>query len=222
MARLLIVALLLSFCFGQVEGLNLAYKKPTWQSSEKYSSDNAVDGFINRTAVSNQCAISEASPIDITWMVDLEAIQSIIYIIIHYRTEDEPFANSIYASRFLGFSVYVSNTTNKDDGQLCYHESNQTNIFEIMKLTCEVQGRYVIYYNTRRGNEHKKPGFSSMAYVELCEVQVIGCPLGFYSMDCAKPCPHGCRHCSFLYGTCLGGCNPGFEGHHCDIYRRSE
>lgn len=43
-----------------------------------------------------------------------------------------------------------------------------------MKLTCEVQGRYVIYYNTRRGNEHKKPGFSSMAYVELCEVQVIG------------------------------------------------
>lgn len=43
-----------------------------------------------------------------------------------------------------------------------------------MKLTCEVQGRYVIYYNTRRGNEHKKTGFSSMAYVELCEVQVIG------------------------------------------------
>lgn len=66
--------------------------------------------------------------------------------------------------------------------------------------------------------------FCHFKKIKTCSLHCFGtgCPLGFYSMDCAKPCPHGCRHCSFLYGTCLGGCNPGFEGHHCDIYRRSE
>lgn len=68
--------------------MSLAKKKPTWQSSEKYSSDKAVDG--NFSLVGDSCT-SEASPTDVTWMVDLEDIKSIAYIWITYRTDNAPF-----------------------------------------------------------------------------------------------------------------------------------
>lgn len=68
--------------------VSLAKKKPTWQSSEKYSSHKAVDG--NFSLVGDSCT-SEASPTDVTWMVDLEDIKSIAYIWITYRTDNAPF-----------------------------------------------------------------------------------------------------------------------------------
>ena len=33
---------------------------------------------------------------------------------------------NIYADTFLGFSVYISNTTNKEDGVLCFRDTNYT------------------------------------------------------------------------------------------------
>lgn len=43
------------------------------------------------------------------------------YVITFYTHK----ADSIYASIFPGFSVYVSNLTNKN-GVLCYHDTNNT------------------------------------------------------------------------------------------------
>lgn len=81
-----------------------------------------------------------------------------------------------YTMRFLGFSVYVSNTTKKEDGFLCYHETNHTlsTIPYKMTIRCDVQGRYVIYYNTREGNLKNKYGYTNQAQVYLCEVEVYG------------------------------------------------
>ena len=35
--------------------------------------------------------------------------------------------NNFYIRRFLGFSVYISNTINKEDGVLCFRDTNYTN-----------------------------------------------------------------------------------------------
>jgi hypothetical protein len=84
--------------------------------------------------------------------------------------------SSKYASRFLGFSVYVSNTTNKGNGFLCYHDANNdaSSIQSVINIDCQVVGRYVIYYNTREGKLSQKPTYSKEAYIELCEVEVFG------------------------------------------------
>nr|XP_034318798.1 uncharacterized protein LOC105323786 isoform X3 [Crassostrea gigas] len=183
--------------------MNLACEKHTWQTSEKYPSSKAVDGLCGNLSESGgQCAVSLESNADVTWLVDL--------------------ANSDLAGTFLGFSVYVSNTTVKEDGYLCYHDTTYTpsTIPSSLTIECTMPGRYVIYFNTREGNLSTKPGYSTKAQINLCEVEVYGCPLGFYGVHCSKTCRVNCHHCSIVSGECLGDCRLGFSGQFCDNYER--
>lgn len=80
-----------------------------------------------------------------------------------------------YTTRFVGFSVFVSNTTNKEEGSLCFHDNgifNQSTIPAVLTLNCEMQGRYVIYFNQRSGMQPSY--YYPEAYVELCELEVYG------------------------------------------------
>lgn len=90
-----------------------------------------------------------------------------------------------YTARFLGFSVYISNTTNKDDGILCFKDTHYTRatIPNPTNITCITHGRYVIYYNSR-SNPPYPPGYDQYAFIELCEVEVYG-KHNFYSW---RPC----------------------------------
>ena len=81
-----------------------------------------------------------------------------------------------YAPRFLGFSLFVSNTTNRLDGVLCFKDTdfNISTIPSVFNTTCTVHGQYVIYYNERLEGVTYPDDYSLEAYNGICEVEVYG------------------------------------------------
>ncbi|XP_056002114.1 protein draper-like isoform X1 [Ostrea edulis] len=205
---------------------NIASGKPAQQlypySDSRWGADKAVDGQkLDFSAAGGQCTISTNGAQTAKWWVDLGGVLSIRHITIYYRTDNLAwdFDNPL-TTRFLGFSVYISNTTNKDDGVLCFKDFEYTRatIPNPTNITCSRHGRYVIYYNERLQIVTYPPDYSTYAYNELCEFEVYGCPTpGVYGENCDIPCPQNCqeRHCDIVTGTCLG-CIPGYKGSFCD------
>lgn len=76
--------------------------------------------------------------------------------------------------RFAGFSLYVSNTTDRRDGYLCYKDGPVLPPLNF-NINCIKNGHYIIFYNERK-NEIKYPvGYETESvYMELCEVFVTG------------------------------------------------
>ncbi|XP_062578871.1 scavenger receptor class F member 1-like [Saccostrea cucullata] len=209
---------------------NIALNKPTHQSHKyiykkygtaPFDSSNAVDGLkTDLSAFGGQCVISGNGYNTATWWVNLTSIQSIHDIRIYYRTDNTPWDSlNGFATRFLGFYVYVSNTTNKADGELCFHDTNysRATIPAVLDIPCLVHGQYVIYYNERPQNSSYSSQYSPDAHNELCEVEVNGCnKAGYYGPTCSIPCRRNCHYCHIETGACQG-CKPGYKGHNCEI-----
>ncbi|XP_056002124.1 receptor-type tyrosine-protein phosphatase kappa-like [Ostrea edulis] len=206
---------------------NIALNKPAWQhhqfepGRDRSDASNAVDGFKSSlTSVGGECAISNNNQQTATWRVDLENILSIRHITIYYRTENDAWGpTNPFGGRFLGFSLYVSNTTDINQAALCFHDTTYTRdtIPAVLNVTCPVHGQYVMYYNERLQGKTYPDGYSTFAYNELCEVEVYGCPVpGYYGPDCSTPCPNTCRYCHIETGACQE-CKPGYQGHQCEL-----
>ena len=89
--------------------------------------------------------------------------------------------SSVFTQTFLGFSLYISNTTDRSQGTLCFKDSNYTSstIPPVVNITCPVHGQYVIYYNERLANGSYPPDYYYKAYNLLCEVEVYGKNLSY-------------------------------------------
>ncbi|XP_061190062.1 uncharacterized protein LOC133197898 [Saccostrea echinata] len=167
---------------------NLAYKKPTWQSTSHDNTVNstlAVDGLKSICDYhTKQCSISAGGQTYATWWVNLTSIRSIHHIVIYYRTDGFDWnEKNDYTARFLGFYFYVSNTTDRSKGHLCFHDKNYTRatIPAVVNISCPVHGQYVIYYNERLPGANYPSGYFKFAFSELCEVEVYGASNGYTS-----------------------------------------
>ncbi|XP_052695886.1 uncharacterized protein LOC128174358 [Crassostrea angulata] len=120
----------------------------------------------------------------------------------------------------LGFSVYVSNTTDRSQGTLCFKDNNFTinTIPPVFTTNCSAHGQYIIYYNERLPGVVYPVGYASKVESDLCEVEVYGCPVtGFYGSNCSIPCPDvNCQYCHIEtgYSQC---CKPGYQGQRCEL-----
>ncbi|XP_065924897.1 receptor-type tyrosine-protein phosphatase alpha isoform X4 [Magallana gigas] len=206
---------------------NLALNKSAWQQypypGRPWGADRAVDGlYTDLSADGGQCTVSANEKTTAELRVDLGEVLSIHHIFIQYRTANVAWnENNGFTARFLGYSVYISNSTNKDEGVLCFRDFTYTRatIPNPKNITCITHGRYVIYYNNRTNPPDPAAGYDQFAFNELCELEVYGClKPGYYGGDCSLPCPQNCQegHCHIVSGTCLGGCVPGYTGPMCD------
>ncbi|XP_056002087.1 uncharacterized protein LOC125661665 isoform X2 [Ostrea edulis] len=222
------IYLLMMICMFSHAYENIALNKPAWQhrqynpDNDVFHASNAVDGLkSDLSAWGGQCVVSANKRQTATWGVDLKDILSIHHITIYYRTDNVAWGpKNAYGGRFLGFSLYISNTTDKTQGELCFHDTNYTRdtIPAVLNVTCPVHGRYVIYYNERKQRVIYPAGYSTNAFNELCEVEVYGCHnSGYYGEKCSRPCPVNCRirYCHIETGVCQG-CKPGYKGHQCE------
>ncbi|XP_078328532.1 uncharacterized protein LOC111111980 isoform X2 [Crassostrea virginica] len=206
---------------------NLALHQPAWQSSTwetdtgvYLTADLAVDGRYTDIAWDGgSCAVSYLVQATTEWWVDLGGVKNIHQVFIHYLTDNEMWDEDNYLTGlFLGFSVYISNTTNKENGVLCFRDTNYTNatIPNPVNITCPYHGRYIIYYNNRTHPPYPE-GYSDIAWNLLCEVEVYGCDVYTYGVDCKRcgNCSGGVQ-CDHVTGTCPNGCDPGMYGDECD------
>nr|XP_022303537.1 multiple epidermal growth factor-like domains protein 10 [Crassostrea virginica] len=197
---------------------NLALHQPAWQSSTAgpYTAYRAVDGlYTNLRLDGGQCAVSFWGQ-TAEWRVDLGEVRNIHHVLIQYMTNNDVWdENNYFIREFMGFSVYISNTTNKKDGVLCFRDTNYTRatIPNPVNITCPYHGRYVIYYNNRTHPPYPE-GYSDGAWIGLCEVEVYGCPTpGRYGENCSLLCPENCN-CDVIDNTCVE-CVSGYKGHLC-------
>lgn len=72
--------------------------------------------------------------------------------------------------------MYVSNTTDRLEGILCFKDTNFTldTIPAVFTTVCPVHGQYVIYHNERLSGPTYPDEYSSYAENNLCEVEVYG------------------------------------------------
>lgn len=83
------------------------------------------------------------------------------------------------ARSILGFSVYVSNTTERLQGTICFKDTHFTKESVPAELTiftteCPSHGQYVIYYNERLPSVDYPVEYSTLVESDLCEVEVYG------------------------------------------------
>lgn len=80
-----------------------------------------------------------------------------------------------YVGKFLGFSLYISNTTDRNDGVVCYRDDYFTKYTmpSVLTVNCTHHGRYLIYYNNRTSTSIPAD-YSKYAFNELCEFEVFG------------------------------------------------
>ncbi|XP_078330762.1 uncharacterized protein LOC111117668 [Crassostrea virginica] len=198
---------------------DLSYNKDASQSHTfsglGYGAGNAVDG--NTATCMRTMDIGQNSPRKtVWWKVDLGGLYNIYSVNILFKNYDG--YESRQQGRFAGYSLYISNTGDRDSSSLCYKDGPELPPLNFT-TTCRLSGRYVIFYNERLDGVIYPAGYELVAnvYTELCEVTVNGCSKpGVYGSNCNIPCPKNCRYrtCHIQNGTCFG-CEAGYKGTIC-------
>ncbi|CAC5380710.1 unnamed protein product [Mytilus coruscus] len=101
--------------------------------------------------------------------------------------------------------VYCSNTTDSwADGTVLYNAeyiNEDIAVFAVCK--------YIIYI---------PPVLNENAQIDICEIEISGCPYGKYGDSCKLICPRNCMGlCDLTSGNCMLGCLDGWLGEKCDI-----
>nr|XP_022307525.1 uncharacterized protein LOC111113523 [Crassostrea virginica] len=198
---------------------DLSYNKNASQShtfsGSGYGAGNVVDGNTATCMRTKEIGINSPDK-TVWWRVDLGGVYNIYSVNILFKNYMG--YESRQQGRFAGFSLYISNTGDKDSSSLCYKDGPSLPPLNFT-TTCKLSGRYVIFYNERLDGVTYPAEYNEdvNVYTELCEVTVNGCSKPeVYGINCDIPCPNNCRYktCHINNGTCFG-CESGYKGIFC-------
>ncbi|XP_060073715.1 multiple epidermal growth factor-like domains protein 10, partial [Ylistrum balloti] len=191
---------------------DLALHKNSKQSSthKRYEAGRAVDGVLGIDVTDGHCSHTGLYHRQAWWEVDLGHIYRIQTINITYRRSR--------TDHLKDYSLYVANNRsmtmpdgfiNEQLGYLCYHDADSTIPTYNQSRPCHVDGRYVVFYNNRKNED---------AFVELCGIQVYGCPTGKFGFMCSDTCHCQSSGCNPDTGECdVDGCQTGWMGLSCSL-----
>ncbi|XP_069109270.1 multiple epidermal growth factor-like domains protein 10, partial [Argopecten irradians] len=193
---------------------NLALNKAASQSStyEDSNASWAVDGILDNNLVSGNCSHTDVNQTKAWWKVDLGQVFRIQMINISYRHHGEDILK--------GYSLYVTNNTsmtrpdgsiNEHHGHLCYHANGaRSPMLSQTTHSVMLHGQCIVFHNNRSNGED--------VFLELCEVQVYGCPVGQFGYNCGGTCHCRTGGCDPDTGQCdVKGCETGWMGLSCSL-----
>ncbi|XP_071132328.1 cell death abnormality protein 1-like isoform X1 [Mytilus edulis] len=150
----------------------------------------SVDGLIST------CIIFSSTATSSYLQIEFESLSTITTVHIVFG-RDKTTADNNHA-------VYCSNTTDKwNSGTLLYSG---------LRLDTDIITFAVCNYLT-----YVPPFLSGNNMVELCEIEIGGCPYGKYGDRCESTCPDHCiGSCDLRTGNCVFGCSSGWLGEKCN------
>nr|XP_022312503.1 protein jagged-1-like isoform X2 [Crassostrea virginica] len=176
--------------------------------SQTYPASRTVDGDVSQD-VSRCSHTDDKRGIKEAWLrVDLKKKYSITSVKFWNRNDV-----NINSRRLRGYSIRVSSDTALPPPESsCYTDPGNVSLPTIIEKDCERTARYVWLYQDN-GDGHEVP------MLAICEVQVFGCDLGKYGVNCNKTCNH-CKNnatCGVVSGKCNeeGCAHPGFQAPYC-------
>nr|XP_022311501.1 uncharacterized protein LOC111116789 isoform X2 [Crassostrea virginica] len=174
---------------------------------QTYAASRAVDGNVSQQI--SHCSHTDVRPdIKEAWLrVDLMNAYSMKSVKFWYRNDVQN------TKRLPGYSIRVSNDTALPPPESsCYTDPGNVSLPTIIEKDCERTARYVWIYQN-----NTLVGVCPM--LEICEVQVFGCELGKYGVNCTMTCSH-CKNnvsCGIVDGKCndKGCAYPGYQKPYC-------
>ncbi|CAC5415244.1 unnamed protein product [Mytilus coruscus] len=101
------------------------------------------------------------------------------------------------------FSLILTNGSNVYDESavVCYKDAEPGLPNITQERACNMPAKQFFFFNRRETG--------TLAFVELCYIEIHGCWYGFWGANCAKPCPTECVHqlCFPGNGYCVLGCD---------------
>uniref|UniRef100_A0A8W8NUH6 protein-tyrosine-phosphatase n=2 Tax=Magallana gigas TaxID=29159 RepID=A0A8W8NUH6_MAGGI len=208
MVWLLSLCILLHFFHGSLAFTQFVNTNTQAVSSSTYGSyvaSRTVDGNTDQNVTS--CShTGDWGNITEAWLrIDLGRDYSVKSVKFWYRGDRAPDLNT---ARLRSYSLRVSNDTSVPPPESsCYNDPGNVPLPIIVEEDCERTARYIWIFQSN------KPHVEPCPMLEICEVQVFGCEVGYYGEDCSKKCDH-CKNnasCGIQNGECdRFGCATGY------------
>ncbi|XP_062577808.1 receptor-type tyrosine-protein phosphatase epsilon-like [Saccostrea cucullata] len=138
------------------------------------------------------------------WLrIDLRRVYSLYQVQTWYRNDrGSPRLNT---ERFRGYIIGVTNDSSLiPPNEVCFrHNAGLQTIIPIPTFNnCTRVARYVWFFK----NGPASPDDFGQIFLEICEVQILGCELNHYGENCTE-CSFGCGNCDIISGCtyCLPG-----------------
>lgn len=180
------------------KGLTVATSSTTY---ETFEASRAVDKNLSQdinhcSHTDDLCNIKEA------WLqIDLKRVYSIASVKFWYRKD-----HNQHIKRLPGYSILFSNESWPNSS--CYRNQNNSDLKTVNTNECRATTQYLWFYQPYKPNNDCAP------ILEICEVEVFGCDVGFYGENCSKTCGL-CKSgsCDIVNSQCdqFGCALPGFQ-----------
>ncbi|XP_062574556.1 cell death abnormality protein 1-like, partial [Saccostrea cucullata] len=192
------------------------------------SAEKVIDGYHDQDERS--CSHTAPNKTKAWVLIDLRKKYQVTNIVIIYRNE-----RSWKPYRFRQYRLEVSNSSVTQQWSICYQDRTLYPVVpsSIQNISCEKNTRYLRVFTTYDAPEDDRYG-NIGAVLEICEIQVFGCDVGYYGQNCS-PCGD-CENCNIITGcpksscittfncidnhcdgngNCLRGCKQGYWGNKC-------